>query len=218
MDFDTGVSVLLQKYPAETVQILLSLMRSYEVNGVLFKLAFHTLVGLSKLNVVQKAKLFGSTASYRADRKQGDLSGFQSRVRATTGVRGGFGDDGLDLLTSEELKARVRQTNNYLRLVKEKLSKMAMNESSGSKLSATSFKDPKGYFKELGLDPTTGPEYFDVLLNACYRTLALKKHPSRRQYGRFPETRGSLLNASRSGTTQTVSQAIAGDGTICLLL
>ncbi|KAL5347583.1 hypothetical protein ACLOAV_006991 [Pseudogymnoascus australis] len=180
MDFDAGVSRLLQHHPAETVQILLSLMRLpfTAVGNATRKLVFHTLVGLSKLDPIQKGNLFGIKASYRVNSEDGELSGLQSRVGATTGVGAGFGD-GLDSLSREQLMARLRQTNNWVHLLEENIAARAANASAAPAFPAP-FTDPKGYFRVLGLDHTISREEdFDLLLNACYRTLARKLHPDR---------------------------------------
>jgi hypothetical protein len=178
LDFDAGVSVLLQRYPAETVQILLSLIRVHSL-GIDRKLVFHTLVGLSKLDHIQKGELFGIKASYRAVDQHGKFSGLQSRIGATTGVGTGFGDD-LDSLSREQLQARLRQTINYLNLVEENLASKAGNSGAyATSSSGARFTDSQGYFKVLGLASTTNPEDFEILLTACYRTLARKMHPDK---------------------------------------
>jgi hypothetical protein len=177
MDFDAGVSILLQQHAAETVQTLLSLLRANDW-AIDRKLVFHTLVGLSKLDHIQKGELFGVKASYRAVDQHGKLSGLQSRVGATTGVGAGFGDD-LDSLSHEQLKARLQQTINYLHLVEENLASKAGNPGASTSPSGGRFTDPKGYFKVLGLASSNIPEDFEILLTACYRTLARKMHPDK---------------------------------------
>ena len=175
---DRGVAQLLQRHARETVQVLLSLMRLHDTRPVTIKLAFHALVGLSKLDPIQKGELFGVVASYRADVLRGDLSSLQSRIGGTTGIGAGFGNDGLDSLSEDQLRARLRQTNNYMAQLEEAL---AGRVASSSRAPGT-FADSHGYFRVLGLDPSTafdGSEEFDLLLNACYRTLARKYHPDK---------------------------------------
>jgi hypothetical protein len=180
MNFDKGLSILLQEHAAETVQTLLSLIRLNSGAIAIDRgLVFHALVGLSKLDHIQKGELFGVKASYRAFDKDGKLSGLQSRVGATTGVGAGFGDE-LDSLSREQLKARLRQTINYLHLVEANLASRAGNSGAyATSSSGKHFTDSKGYFKVLGLDSTNIPKNFDIILTACYRTLARKMHPDK---------------------------------------
>jgi hypothetical protein len=175
MNLDRGLAKLLQKYPAETVQTLLSILRMHDIHHDVRKVVFHMLVGLSQLDSVQKGELFGIMASYRLDGQRGDISSLQSRIGATTGVGASFGDDGLNSLSEDQLRARLRQTNTYMLMLEEKLAELAAPAST----SAAPFADPQGYFKVLGLSPRTASKDFDLLLNACYRTLALKRHPDK---------------------------------------
>lgn len=112
--FDPGLSVLLHHHQKETVQVLISLLRchTWGWSKHLAKLVFHALFNLTKLDSIQKEELFGASASYRADCQPAGSSGLQSRVGATTGTGGGFGD-GLETLSREELIVRVRQHQAY---------------------------------------------------------------------------------------------------------
>ena len=202
MDFDAEVSVLLQQHPAETVQTLLSLMRvsNYAIDR---KLVFHTLVGLSKLDHIQKGELFGVKASYRAVDQHGELSGLHSRIGAMTGVGAGFGD-GLESLSREQLIARLRQTINYLDLVEENLASKAGNLNTSTASASASacgarFTDPEGYFKILGLASTNIPADFEILLTACYHTLARKMHPDK--VGNTPANTQAFQHLSRAYET-----------------
>lgn len=205
MNPDDGVSRLIQEYPAQTIQTLLSIMRLYDTDRQTRMLVFHMLAGLSKLDGLQKGDLFGVKASYRVDGQDTEVSGLQSRVGATTGTGPAFGDDGLDSLSPAELLVRLRQTLRYLELMDSLLAKRAVY--TGAPTSAAQFADHQGYFKTLGLHPETPPDEFDPLLGACYRVQAKKWHTDRKDGNkrqmqkvnealeklRDPDTRGRYL-------------------------
>ncbi|SCO54301.1 uncharacterized protein FFNC_15446 [Fusarium fujikuroi] len=190
IDFDAGVSTLLHRYQAETVQVLLSFLRlnvaivplpnkhcawshDYEKrNCESTKLVFHALVQLSQLDCIQKRELFGVQASYRTSTKNARPSSFQSRVGATTGVRGGVCDE-LESLSKESLIALVRQQRAYIERMEELPPSLTTKPSTTS-----SFSDPGGYFKIFGLDPRSS-EDIDEILTPYYRALALKWHPDK---------------------------------------
>ncbi|KPA38503.1 chaperone protein [Fusarium langsethiae] len=190
IDFDAGLSTLLHHYRAETVQILLSLLRlnvavvplpnkhcawshDYEKrNRESTKLVFHSIAQLSQLDCIQKRELFGVKASYRTSTKNAGPSSFQSRVGATTGVGGGACDE-LKSLSKDSLIALVRQQRAYIERL-EGLPPVFTTKPS----TAPPFNDPKGYFKIFGLDPRT-LENIDEILNPYYRVLALKWHPDK---------------------------------------
>lgn len=189
IDFDTGLSTLLQCHRSETVQILLSFLRlnvavvalpnrySYSASDYekrdreSAKLTFHALVNLSRLDLIQKRELFGVQASYRTGSKDARPSSYQSRVGATTGVGGEFCDD-LESLSKESLVARIRQQQAYI----ERLKESPVARVTKSTTTRPSISDPKGYFKIFGLDPTTSEEDMDEILTPYYRALALKWH------------------------------------------
>ncbi|KAL7904184.1 hypothetical protein GGI35DRAFT_472570 [Trichoderma velutinum] len=166
IDFDTGLSTLLQCHRSETVQILLSFLRlnvavvalrnkygytshDYdERNRESTKLTFHALVNLSRLDSMQKRELFGAQASYRTGPKDAQPSSYQSRVGATTGVGGEFCDD-LESLSKESLVARIRQQQAYIELLRESPAARVTK----STTTRPSISDPKGYCKIFGLDP-----------------------------------------------------------------
>ncbi|KAH7169763.1 uncharacterized protein B0J16DRAFT_325632 [Fusarium flagelliforme] len=190
IDFDAGLSTLLHRYQAETVQVLLSFLRlnvavvplpnkhcawanDYEKrNRESTKLVFHSLVQLSQLDCIQKRELFGVKASYRTSTKNARPSSFQSRIGATTGVEGGACDE-LESLSKESLIALVRQQRAYIERLEELPPVLTTKPST-----APSFNDPKGYFKIFGLDPRT-LENIDEILNPYYRALALKWYPDK---------------------------------------
>jgi len=178
MNFDAGLSVLLNQHPKETVQTLLSLMRIPQTGREIQKLALHALLNLSQLDPAQKGDLFGIKASYRTDIQNQNQSGFQSRVGGTTGVGAGFGHDGLDGLSADQLRTRLRQAHAYMNLLEEKLAANA-SVAGATQTHETSFSDPKNYLKILGLSPSVQEEDFEILLTACYRTLARKMHPDK---------------------------------------
>lgn len=67
MNFEFGLSVLLEQHPKETVQTLLSFMRIQESDEEVRKQALHALLNLSQLDPGQKDEVFGIEASYRTD-------------------------------------------------------------------------------------------------------------------------------------------------------
>lgn len=178
MNFDAGLAVLLKQHPKETVQTLLSLMRISQSDGKIQKLALHALLNLSQLDPVQKNDFFGIKASYRTDINNQNQAGFQSRVGGVTGVGAGFGDDGLSALSADQLRVRLRQTHAYIELLEQKLADSA-SAAGVMQTPKTSFSDPKNYFRIIGLSPAVPEEDFEVLLTACYRTLARRMHPDK---------------------------------------
>ncbi|KIW21760.1 uncharacterized protein PV07_12812 [Cladophialophora immunda] len=77
--------------------------------------------------------------------------------------------------SAEQLRARLRQTITYPEWLEGKVAGIALKMSGNTAPVA----DPKGYFQVLGLDPRTVPEGFELLLTACYRTLARTRHPDK---------------------------------------
>lgn len=191
IDFDKGLSTLLQCHRSETVQILLSFLRLNVAVVALpdkycygardygkrdcesTKLTFHALVNLSKLDPIQKGELFGVGASYRTGPKDARPSSYQSRVGATTGVGGEFYDD-LQSLSKESLVARIRQQQAYIERLKESPAARVTKSTTTWPL----ISDPKGYFRIFGLDPRF-PEVLDEVLATYYHVLALKWHPDK---------------------------------------
>ncbi len=89
----------------------------------------------------------------------------------------GFGNDGLDSLSETQLRARLRQIYAYMALLEETVVLYAQD---GRPAHAKDFTDPEEYFELIGLDPkTVETPKFDVLLIACYRTLARSWHPDK---------------------------------------
>lgn len=179
INFDSGLSNLLAKHPAETVQILLSLLRIDDRRYIYNKeFVFHALFNLAELDGAQKGIIFGIKASFR----NGGISegGLQDRVGGITGVGESFGDylnaDELNQMTPEHLKQRIRQMAYQQHLLESRIVEL---ESVDAARFTNRQNDPKGYFLILEMRPDTSEENFDAVLKRNYRTLSLKHHPDK---------------------------------------
>jgi hypothetical protein len=190
IDIDRGLSIMLQQYPKETVQVFLSILRCGQVDEKSIELAFHALVNISKLDHLQKGPLFGFDASYQAS---SNSSGLQSRIGATTGIGMGFGDD-LETLPKEQLIARIRQREDYISKLEANVAKNAH----ASSIDGT-FNDHLGYYRIIGVAHNN--EDFLLCLTACYRAKARSQHPDKggneEQFKKLQEAYECLSNPEK---------------------
>lgn len=176
INFDAGIATMLNKYPAELLQVLQSLMKC-DIFGMRIdrKFIFLTLVSLSKLDGIQKGQIFGEKASFRNNGQ----SSLESRADWFLGKES-FGnylsEDELNSLSTDDLKTRVRQQAYRITQLEHEL----VEKEKPTVLQYINVNnDPKGYYACLLLHPDTPEDNFEELLTRHYRVLALKYHPDK---------------------------------------